>query len=75
MSIIVIFELGLGAYQLNVAATFSTCNMFCVVDYRVGNEPNVANPPFPKKKKLNLKFVGFFGGAMLPTNCNCKTNK
>jgi hypothetical protein len=75
MSIIVVLELGPTTYGSNVVATFSTFSMFCVVDSRVGDEPNVANTPFPERKKQNLKFVGFFGGAMDPTNCNCKTNK
>jgi hypothetical protein len=75
MLIIVILELGPTTYGSNVVATFSTRSMFCVVDSRVGDEPNVANPPFPKRNKHKLKFVGFFGGAMDPTNCNRKTNK
>ncbi len=70
MLIIVILELGPTTYGSNVVATFSTRSMFCVVDSRVGDEPNVANPPFPKRNKHKLKFVGFFGGAMDPTNCN-----
>jgi hypothetical protein len=49
--------------------------MFGVVDSRVGDDPNMANPPFLEKKKRNLKLFGFFGGAMHLTNCNRKTNK
>jgi hypothetical protein len=60
---------------LDVVATFSTYSMFCVVDFRAGAKPNVANPPFLKKKKRNLKIFKFFQGAMDPTNCNHKTNK
>jgi hypothetical protein len=74
MSIIIVLELGLKAYWLDVVATFSTCKHFCVVDSKAGNEPNVANPPFLKRKKQNLKFVRFFGGVMDPTNCNRKIN-
>jgi hypothetical protein len=50
MSIIVVLELGPIACGSDVVATFSTCNMFCVVDSRARAQPNVANPPFLKKK-------------------------
>jgi hypothetical protein len=56
--------------------------MFCVVDSKAENEPNVANPPFLKKKKQNLKFVRFFGVSWiqqivitkLTNNNNCNNS-
>ncbi len=51
MSMIILLELGPTTCGSNVVATFSTCNMFCVVDSKVGAEPNVANPPFLEKKR------------------------
>ncbi len=59
--IIVVLELGPIACESNVTATLLTCNMFFVIDSRARVEPNVANPPFPKKKKRNLKFANYLG--------------
>ncbi len=50
MLIIIILELGPIACGSYVVATFSICNMFCVVDSKAEAEPNVANPPFLEKK-------------------------
>jgi hypothetical protein len=61
MSIIIILELGPIPYESNVVATFLTCNMFFVIDSRARVEPNVANTPFPKKKRQNLKFANYLG--------------
>jgi hypothetical protein len=61
MSIIVVLELGPIACESNVAAIFSTCRMFFVIDFRAKVEPDAANSPFPKKKRLNLKFVNYLG--------------
>jgi hypothetical protein len=39
--------------------------MFVELDSKVEIAPKVTIPPFLQKKKENLKFLGFFKGAMV----------
>jgi hypothetical protein len=39
--------------------------MLAKLDYRVGTSPKVTMPPFVKKKRCNLKFVGIPMGAFI----------
>jgi hypothetical protein len=39
--------------------------MLAKLDYRVGTSPKVTMPPFVKKKRCNLKFVGIPMGALI----------
>jgi hypothetical protein len=42
--------------------------MFVELDSKVEMAPKVAIPPFLEKKRENLKFLGFFKGAMVVKN-------